>query len=282
MKPAGRNAPCPCGSGKKYKQCCLSKSSRDHLPFWKVFAHNKRTALLLTVIFFASVALRWYGFTRPHGFTFDEGLYAELLAPQLQEDPTNYSTKEAYEALTAQGQRLPEYLDRPLFKHPPLYLYFMALSYSLFGPGMASAVAISIFFGSLMVLAVFFLGKIIYDERVGILAALFLALDPIHWICSEKIWMETTMSFFMLLAVLFFVLGMKEERYLSFSGLSVGLGLVVKYPAALSLFVMNSFAFFFERRLLRSKGFWFLNIACLLVFRTAPLSPEKYRDMTTI
>ncbi len=22
----GRNAPCPCGSGKKYKNCCLAKS----------------------------------------------------------------------------------------------------------------------------------------------------------------------------------------------------------------------------------------------------------------
>ena len=24
-KPVGRNAPCSCGSGKKYKQCCLDK-----------------------------------------------------------------------------------------------------------------------------------------------------------------------------------------------------------------------------------------------------------------
>jgi preprotein translocase subunit SecA len=23
----GRNAPCPCGSGKKYKKCCLNKNS---------------------------------------------------------------------------------------------------------------------------------------------------------------------------------------------------------------------------------------------------------------
>ncbi|MHB8898054.1 MAG: SEC-C metal-binding domain-containing protein [Thermoguttaceae bacterium] len=23
----GRNAPCPCGSGKKYKNCCMKKSS---------------------------------------------------------------------------------------------------------------------------------------------------------------------------------------------------------------------------------------------------------------
>lgn len=25
MKEVGRNAPCPCGSGKKYKKCCLKK-----------------------------------------------------------------------------------------------------------------------------------------------------------------------------------------------------------------------------------------------------------------
>lgn len=25
MKKLGRNEPCPCGSGKKYKQCCLNK-----------------------------------------------------------------------------------------------------------------------------------------------------------------------------------------------------------------------------------------------------------------
>ena len=24
-KQVGRNEPCPCGSGKKYKQCCLEK-----------------------------------------------------------------------------------------------------------------------------------------------------------------------------------------------------------------------------------------------------------------
>jgi len=26
----GRNDPCPCGSGKKYKQCCLESSKHDH------------------------------------------------------------------------------------------------------------------------------------------------------------------------------------------------------------------------------------------------------------
>ena len=29
MGTPARNAPCPCGSGKKYKKCCLSKSESD-------------------------------------------------------------------------------------------------------------------------------------------------------------------------------------------------------------------------------------------------------------
>ena len=44
MAKIGRNEPCPCGSGKKYKQCCLAKDevarsaptvaaqAADHLP----------------------------------------------------------------------------------------------------------------------------------------------------------------------------------------------------------------------------------------------------------
>ena len=32
MAPIGRNAPCPCGSGKKYKLCCLAKSSVPSTP----------------------------------------------------------------------------------------------------------------------------------------------------------------------------------------------------------------------------------------------------------
>jgi hypothetical protein len=29
MAKTGRNEPCPCGSGKKFKQCCESKASRS-------------------------------------------------------------------------------------------------------------------------------------------------------------------------------------------------------------------------------------------------------------
>ncbi|MDH4619307.1 SEC-C domain-containing protein [Brevibacillus sp. AY1] len=43
----GRNAPCPCGSGKKYKKCCLSK---DELRGFSPSAPLNTQALLITYI----------------------------------------------------------------------------------------------------------------------------------------------------------------------------------------------------------------------------------------
>lgn len=31
-KEIGRNDPCPCGSGKKYKKCCIEKIEKNRIP----------------------------------------------------------------------------------------------------------------------------------------------------------------------------------------------------------------------------------------------------------
>jgi tetratricopeptide (TPR) repeat protein len=41
MPKTGRNEPCPCGSGKKYKHCCLPK---DEAAEWVAFAEKKKAA----------------------------------------------------------------------------------------------------------------------------------------------------------------------------------------------------------------------------------------------
>lgn len=37
-KPAGRNDPCPCGSGKKYKRCCLEKDQAERVALQRAHA----------------------------------------------------------------------------------------------------------------------------------------------------------------------------------------------------------------------------------------------------
>ena len=44
-----RNAPCPCGSGKKYKHCCLGQEIGAGTPE-QVQASRKRTIVFLSVI----------------------------------------------------------------------------------------------------------------------------------------------------------------------------------------------------------------------------------------
>ncbi len=39
-KKIGRNDPCPCGSGKKYKQCCLNKVEENHPLFGKIVSET--------------------------------------------------------------------------------------------------------------------------------------------------------------------------------------------------------------------------------------------------
>ncbi len=53
---AGRNEPCPCGSGKKYKHCCAGKT-----PWYK---ESKWTGALVALVFLGSLLLAGVAFTR--------------------------------------------------------------------------------------------------------------------------------------------------------------------------------------------------------------------------
>ena len=49
----GRNEPCPCGSGKKFKQCCAPKGTQSYR-LWNL------GLLLLAVVFLAAAAMAVY------------------------------------------------------------------------------------------------------------------------------------------------------------------------------------------------------------------------------
>lgn len=45
MSKVGRNDPCPCGSGKKYKKCCEQKSAVQRRSFTNLTSQNVRTGM---------------------------------------------------------------------------------------------------------------------------------------------------------------------------------------------------------------------------------------------
>ncbi|MFC1668683.1 glycosyltransferase family 39 protein [Chlamydiota bacterium] len=244
-----------------------------------------KVTLLLIFIILGALVLRMKGFDQFHLFTFDEKLYTKM-GYQLKDDFLNYSTKDTYNLMLQNDEKPPDYLKKPLFKHPPLYCQLISLSHRLHGLnqtfqdeyfaqeetlqyvidfGYVSAVGVSMVFGLLTLVIVFFIGKIVHNSCVGLIAAFLIAIDPVHWICSQKIWMETTVTFFMTISILLFLIALDNETFFKYVGLAFGLALLTKYPAVLigvSIFV---YASFIRRDLLTKKNFWEVYLVAFIV-----------------
>ena len=103
----------------------------------------------------------------------------------------------------------------------------------------------------------YLLGAAVYNERIGILAAILIWIDPVTIICSQKVWLGTTLAFFSVLAVYLFICGLKyhNENFFLLSGIAVGLALNTKYTGILVIFAIVFYVLFYHRALFKSKKF---------------------------
>lgn len=119
---------------------------------------------------------------------------------------------------------------------PPLYFWLMALSYQVFGISNFSTRFWSPIFGVLSCVAIFFLGKILYNRTVGLLSVLVLSTLFSFFSFARHAMLDVPLVFFMLSSILFFFLSEKSEKtnhLILLSGLSFGLALMTKQTTAL-------------------------------------------------
>ena len=191
--------------------------------------------------------------------TIDELVYYHLGA-QLKNHFPEYHTQKFADLLLQLRPAfspLPQYFYAPIFKHPPLFAGLISISLRLFGDHYPSALYVSALFGAGTILLVYWLGTMLFDKTVGLLAAVVLWLDPIHVIPGQKIWMATTLNFFMLLTVCLFIAGMieKKGRYWIGCGAAAGLALLAKYPGGLIWFSVVLYSLAARRDLFKDKAF---------------------------
>jgi 4-amino-4-deoxy-L-arabinose transferase-like glycosyltransferase len=227
----------------------------------------KKDILIILVVFIVlAFFFRIGSFKREHPLSFDESVYPKL-AVQISENPANYNTKGIYQDATEKGRKLPAYFNDPLFKHPPLFSYLISFSFKIFGRTYYSAFKVSLFFGVLLIGMAYLLGSTLFDEKTGVYAALLMFMEPISWITSQKIWMETTLAFFTILSICLFALVIKKYNpYLMIaSGISAGLAALTKYPGILPVVGILIYAACFERWLFKKKSFYLALITPVLV-----------------
>jgi len=155
----------------------------------------------------------------------------------------------------------------------PVYPALIALAYTFAKNYELAGIWISVIFGALLVISVFYLGKEIFDERVGKISGLLVAVHPILFIYSGSVLTESTYYFLIATSVLFGWYTFSKGRFyhvLLFS-LFVSLTYLTRPEAIGFLFVFCVWVLLVnppngKRNFMRRAGIILLSIFCFLLF----------------
>jgi outer membrane protein assembly factor BamB len=135
---------------------------------------------------------------------------------------------------------------------PPLMMWLMSLSYQVFGVNNFATRFWSPVFGMLSLVLVFFLGKQLYNRRVGLLAALVFGTFLTFYELSTHAMTDGPLVFFVLGSMYFLFLSESaaenSSRYLILGGLFFGLALMTKQIQALVIPLIGFFYFILTKK----------------------------------
>jgi len=154
--------------------------------------------------------------------------------------------------------------------NPPFIPYVLAILTYLFGGGLEVFRLVSILAGSLSVYVMYFLGKKLFNRRVGILSAILLTFSSYHILYSKIIMLESTVIFFILTSIYYFYKSCDKKRdikYACISGVFVGLATITKWVGLLLYPVFFIYILWTKKsfRSLLNKKFLILTTTSILV-----------------
>ena len=193
-------------------------------------------ALFVSIIFLNSSAIK----------DWDETVYANL-GYDLSKNPLEYSFSK-----NGWSDRVPDESWPKAGFRAPLLPYILSLFYFLKLDFMV--IYIIPLISALSILIVFYLGKLMFDKKVGIYSAVLFTFIPLNVLMSSKIMTDSLSTFFVLLSILFFWKGyeLKIKKYKILFGLFLALSLLSRYSV---LWIMPIFPIYL---IIRDKSLKFL------------------------
>jgi 4-amino-4-deoxy-L-arabinose transferase-like glycosyltransferase len=118
-----------------------------------------------------------------------------------------------------------------------IYPLFIAFHYAIFGHRPELVLYSQAFIGGLTVFAVFYIGKLVANPKIGMAAAGLFALSPHSITYTALLWSDTLYTFLLSVAIVFTILMLKDPsktRWIYLSGLIMGLA-TFSHPRSLYL-----------------------------------------------
>lgn len=153
----------------------------------------------------------------------------------------------------------------------PLHNFLIMVSFLLFGNHDYVGIGVSAFTGVLTVYLVYLIGRKLFDEKIGLFAALILAVTEYHLYYSRSALADGNLTFFFVLTMFFYVHSLLngEKKYHVLTGIGVGLCFLTKNTGALVLPVILLSEFFMICKYKEFKKERFINTLLILAISSA-------------
>ena len=126
-------------------------------------------------------------------------------------------------------EEIPNWSKLSFHDHPPLVFLIQNLFFKLFSVSSFTARLPFALAGIGCVLLLYFIGKRLYNEKIGLLASFILAISSYHNWASKIGYLEGIALFFILLTLLMLLKGIEEPKKFIYFGIALGLTLLTKY-----------------------------------------------------
>jgi 4-amino-4-deoxy-L-arabinose transferase-like glycosyltransferase len=132
------------------------------------------------------------------------------------------------------------------YEVPNLTFYYMAVIIKIFGANLVGLKAISLIPAILSVVAVFYLGRLLFGPSAGLSTMLFMAVSRWHLTMSRWGWVELMPPLFLILSLYFLIRAFKSRRAIEFvvGGILCGLMLYTYLSARLAVAVILAFCIY--------------------------------------
>jgi 4-amino-4-deoxy-L-arabinose transferase-like glycosyltransferase len=179
-----------------------------------------------------------------------------IAVPSLTDPDDVFYAESAKEMANSGSILTPVIFEHPQFEKPPLYLWFLVISFKLLGVSAISARLVSALFGLLSVVGTFLFMRKLIDEQAAFITAVILA-SAVWWIgLAHVVLTDMVFSTFVAFSLYGFFLWHKFERrgYLLLFALFSALATLTKGPLGLLLPLATAAAFLIVNRSRRQLG----------------------------
>ena len=154
---------------------------------------------------------------------------------------------------------------RDFFKVKPLgMIYILSILFYFSGQNVIAARILTSFVGLWTCFFIYLLGKEMYNQKIGFLAAAFYTFDPLVILFSYHVYMEPYATFFVVLSAYFAVIGKKKEKIVAYliSGIFIAVSFFMKQPGIIMSIVIVFFIFYsrFQEKSMRNGFKEFLTL----------------------